>query len=89
MDSSPNLTERDRSSDAPHFDWTSIKCIGPNDRYVVLGLIEDGTFGRVVEARDTSTGTKVAIKVIRAVARYIDAAKKEAEIIRSLNCNDP
>ena len=49
----------------------------------------DGTFGRVLEARNTKTGYIYAIKVIRAVARYIKRAKKEAKNVQCLNDADP
>jgi len=49
----------------------------------------DGTFGRVVEAIDTLTKRKVAIKVVRDVKRYTEAAKIEADILKEIGRHDP
>ena len=48
-------------------------------------LLGDGTFGRVLQVEDTLQSDQVyALKVIRAVARYVLAAKYEAEVLEYL-----
>ena len=49
----------------------------------------DGTFGRVLEVEDIKDKNKphYALKVIRPVERYIEAAKEEADILRKLPTN--
>lgn len=48
----------------------------------------DGTFGRVLEVEDQD-GSFKALKVIRAVKRYVDSAKIEVDVLRRLNKADP
>lgn len=58
-------------------------------RYEVLRLLGDGMFGRVLECRNTQTDGIVAIKVIRDVARYVENAEIESEILRKVVVHDP
>ena len=53
-------------------------------RYQVTKQLGKGTFGRVVEMRDSTDKVDVAVKVIRAVDKYAREAEIEAEIIREL-----
>jgi serine/threonine protein kinase len=75
-----------RQGDNGHFEWTLGQTL--NSKYSITGFLGDGTFGRVLKAKDP-LGTEIAIKVIRAVPRYVEAAKIEAEIIERLNKADP
>ena len=72
--------------DDGHYQWKTGEIIA--QKYTVTGFLGDGTFGRVLEVRDTD-GTLKAIKIIREVDRYIEAAKIEATIIERLNKSDP
>jgi len=56
---------------------------------IIIKLLGQGTFGKVVEARNLETRKKVAIKVIRAVAKYRDASKIEIRVLETLKKNDP
>eukprot|EP00697_Spironema_sp_BW2_P016510 gnl/Spiro4/7771_TR4089_c0_g2_i1.p1 gnl/Spiro4/7771_TR4089_c0_g2~~gnl/Spiro4/7771_TR4089_c0_g2_i1.p1 ORF type:complete len:397 (+),score=73.04 gnl/Spiro4/7771_TR4089_c0_g2_i1:287-1477(+) len=60
-----------------------------DDRYKVIRTLGEGTFGKVVEAWDRHTDTTVAIKIIRAVEKYRDAARTELRILHHLNRRDP
>ncbi|KAF7330303.1 Dual specificity protein kinase lkh1 [Mycena venus] len=53
-------------------------------RYRTVKLLGQGTFGKVVEAVDTQTDTKVAIKIIRAIPKYRDASKIEVRVLNKL-----
>jgi serine/threonine protein kinase len=58
-----------------------------NNRYRVVKLAGQGTFGTVLEVRDTTPGVdcdRLAIKVIRSVPRYMEAAKLEVEILHKI-----
>ncbi|CAA7266941.1 unnamed protein product [Cyclocybe aegerita] len=67
--------------------------IVPNDmiyrRYRTVRLLGQGTFGKVVEAVDTETNNRVAIKIIRAIPKYRDASKIEVRVLQKLKERDP
>ena len=48
----------------------------------------EGTFGRVLECWDRKTRGYVAIKIVRAVQKYRDAAMIELEVLATLEKND-
>lgn len=52
-------------------------------------LLGQGTFGKVVEARDRRRSKLVAIKIIRAVQKYRDASRIELRVLQTLKANDP
>lgn len=52
-------------------------------------LLGQGTFGKVVEAVDTRTTKRVAIKIIRAIPKYRDASKIEVRVLTKLKERDP
>lgn len=58
-------------------------------RYKVRSLMGEGTFGKVVACYDRETKRTVAIKIIRAIEKYRDAAMIEIEILETLRKNDP
>ncbi|KAI0360089.1 CMGC/CLK protein kinase [Trametes cingulata] len=58
-------------------------------RYRTVRLLGQGTFGKVVEAIDTETNKRVAIKIIRAVPKYRDASKIEVRVLQKLKERDP
>lgn len=58
-------------------------------RYQTVKLLGQGTFGKVVEAVDTETNRKVAIKIIRAIPKYRDASKIEVRVLQKLKERDP
>lgn len=55
----------------------------------IIRLLGQGTFGKVVEAKDVQTRAKVAIKIIRAVQKYRDASKIEIRVLETLKKHDP
>ncbi|KAF2461940.1 kinase-like domain-containing protein [Lineolata rhizophorae] len=58
------------------------------DRYKIVKLLGQGTFGKVVEAVDRRRNTKCAIKVIRSVQKYRDASRIELRVLSTLASND-
>ncbi|CAD7702830.1 unnamed protein product [Ostreobium quekettii] len=60
-----------------------------SSRYKVLARIGEGSFGRVLECWDRETKKYVAIKVIRNISKYRDAAMIELEVLNTLQANDP
>ncbi|KAK0737120.1 kinase-like domain-containing protein [Apiosordaria backusii] len=58
------------------------------DRYQMIKLLGQGTFGKVVQARDKRRGKLVAIKIIRSVQKYREASKIELRVLETLRAND-
>ncbi|RCK63465.1 Dual specificity protein kinase KNS1 [Candida viswanathii] len=62
--------------------------IKPNDlfanRFVIIKLLGQGTFGKVVQCFDKVKNEHVAIKIIRNIQKYRDAAKIELRILSTL-----
>jgi serine/threonine protein kinase len=54
----------------------------------IVRLLGQGTFGKVVEARNVENRRKVAIKIIRAVQKYRDASKIEIRVLETLRRHD-
>ena len=58
-------------------------------RYKILGELGEGTFGKVVKCEDLQKGTILAIKIIKNVKKYRDAAKLEINVLSKLAKYDP
>ncbi|EHY56886.1 serine threonine protein kinase CMGC group [Exophiala dermatitidis] len=58
------------------------------DRYDIVRLLGQGTFGKVVEAYDKRKKTKCAVKIIRSVQKYRDASRIELRVLSTLALND-
>ena len=84
--STSEARSRSRRSDAGHYEWHEGQVL--HSRYRVTRLLGDGTFGRVLEVTDTD-GTVKAVKVIRAVRRYVEAARIEVQVLKEVQRFDP
>ncbi|XP_027081209.2 serine/threonine-protein kinase AFC3-like isoform X1 [Coffea arabica] len=64
--------------------------IGENltPRYKILSRMGEGTFGRVLECWDREARNYVAIKVVRSIHKYREAAKIEVNVLQCLAKND-
>eukprot|EP00913_Durusdinium_trenchii_P035464 g33189.t1 len=78
-----------KDSDRPHFRWTRSMSLGPEGRYKVRGHLGDGTFGRVLSAKDRRTGGQVAVKVIKSAEHLRELAEEEAEVLWRIQRSDP
>ncbi|KAL7792496.1 serine/threonine protein kinase, CMGC group [Trichoderma ceciliae] len=58
------------------------------DKYQIVRLLGQGTFGKVVEARDLKRNKPVAVKIIRSVQKYRDASRIELRVLATLKAND-
>lgn len=59
------------------------------DRYEIVRILGEGTFGRVVECLDHQrAGTKVALKIIRNVRKYREAAQLEINVLKKIQEQD-
>ncbi|PXF40921.1 Serine/threonine-protein kinase AFC2 [Gracilariopsis chorda] len=61
----------------------------PNGRYKILSDLGEGTFGKVVECWDRSRAQRVAVKIIRSVTKYRQAARLEIDVLMHLKMHDP
>ncbi|KAF6001764.1 Dual specificity protein kinase clk3 [Cyanidiococcus yangmingshanensis] len=61
----------------------------PNGRYQILAPLGSGTFGKVVSCWDRATEQLVAVKIIRAIRKYAEAARMEIDILLELGRKDP
>ncbi|KAF7817151.1 serine/threonine-protein kinase AFC3 [Senna tora] len=57
-------------------------------RYKILSKMGEGTFGRVLECWDRQTREYVAIKVVRSIPKYRDAAMIEVDVLQRLVKNE-
>ncbi|KAI4337459.1 hypothetical protein L6164_015874 [Bauhinia variegata] len=57
-------------------------------RYKILSKMGEGTFGRVLECWDRQTREYVAVKVVRSIKKYRDAAMIEVDVLQRLTKND-
>ncbi|KNE60724.1 CMGC/CLK protein kinase [Allomyces macrogynus ATCC 38327] len=48
-----------------------------------------GTFGKVAECVDQRTGQRVAVKIVRAIHKYLEASKGEIRVLETLRKADP
>ncbi|SPO01094.1 probable dual specificity tyrosine-phosphorylation-regulated kinase 2 [Cephalotrichum gorgonifer] len=58
------------------------------ERYQMMKLLGQGTFGKVVQALDRRRNRPVAIKIIRSVQKYRDASRIELRVLATLKAND-
>ncbi|XP_067665317.1 dual specificity protein kinase CLK2-like isoform X1 [Haliotis asinina] len=59
-------------------------------RYEVVQTLGEGTFGKVVECKDRqSPNERVALKIIKNVEKYREAAKLEINVLEKLREKDP
>jgi dual-specificity kinase len=68
--------------------FISFLCSKPLSAVKIMRKFGEGTFGRVMECWDRRRSGYVAIKVIRAVEKYRDAAMVELQVLATLAAND-
>uniref|UniRef100_A0ABM5F4H9 dual-specificity kinase n=1 Tax=Pogona vitticeps TaxID=103695 RepID=A0ABM5F4H9_9SAUR len=60
------------------------------ERYEIVSTLGEGTFGRVVQCVDHRRGnTRVALKIIKNVEKYKEAARLEINVLEKINEKDP
>ena len=60
-----------------------------SDRYEIMSTLGEGTFGKVVKVRDSNNDDYVAMKIIKNIHKYREAAKLEINVLQKLNSKDP
>ncbi|XP_017730427.1 PREDICTED: dual specificity protein kinase CLK3 isoform X3 [Rhinopithecus bieti] len=59
------------------------------ERYEIVGNLGEGTFGKVVECLDHARGkSQVALKIIRNVGKYREAARLEINVLKKIKEKD-
>ncbi|XP_028924804.1 dual specificity protein kinase CLK1 isoform X1 [Ornithorhynchus anatinus] len=59
-------------------------------RYEIVATLGEGAFGKVVECIDHKAGGRhVAVKIVKNVDRYCEAARSEIQVLEHLNATDP
>ncbi|KAF2764488.1 serine/threonine protein kinase, partial [Teratosphaeria nubilosa] len=58
------------------------------EKYTLIKLLGQGTFGKVVHALDVRSRREVAVKIIRAVPKYRDASRIELRVLQTLRAAD-
>uniref|UniRef100_A0A0M3K3T3 Serine/threonine-protein kinase Doa (inferred by orthology to a D. melanogaster protein) n=1 Tax=Anisakis simplex TaxID=6269 RepID=A0A0M3K3T3_ANISI len=59
-------------------------------RYEIVRTLGEGTFGKVVQVKDNEEGTKeYALKIIKNVSKYREAARLEINVLKKLQEKDP
>lgn len=56
---------------------------------MILDTLGEGTFGKVVKVRDLSSNQLIALKIIKNVEKYREAAKLEINVLEKLAEKDP
>lgn len=59
-----------------------------HSRYVINTLLGEGTFGKVLDCYDRKSNTYVAVKVIKNVEKYREAAKLEIKVLEKIQQRD-
>ena len=54
-------------------------------RYQVESLLGEGTFGKVLKVKDILSSKPVALKIIKNIKKYREAAKLEINVLSKLN----
>ena len=57
-------------------------------QYKIMKIIGEGTFGKVTQCWDRKEKKYVAIKIIKSIQKYRDAARVEIEILRDIQHRD-
>ncbi|KAJ3339013.1 Dual specificity tyrosine-phosphorylation-regulated kinase 1A [Gonapodya sp. JEL0774] len=60
-----------------------------NERYRIVKRLGEGSFGRVFEALDTTTGDRVAVKVMKTDPQFVSAGKVEVSMLEYIMRKDP
>lgn len=58
-------------------------------RYKIQATLGEGTFGKVVKVKDLQTDEVMALKIIKNVEKYRDAARLEINVLEKLSEKDP
>ncbi|GAB7341745.1 hypothetical protein MBLNU457_g0079t2 [Dothideomycetes sp. NU457] len=79
---------RDQKVDDDDGHYVVVEKADLTERYSIMKLLGQGTFGKVVKAYDRHRRKEVAVKIIRSIQKYRDASRIELRVLSTLACND-
>ncbi|XP_054869832.1 dual specificity protein kinase CLK2b isoform X3 [Amphiprion ocellaris] len=80
--------DAERDTDNGHLMYRSGDVL--EDRYEIVDTLGEGTFGKVVQCLDHSRGgSRVALKIIKNLEKYREAAKLEISVLEKISEEDP
>ncbi|KAM4580931.1 dual specificity protein kinase CLK2b [Odontesthes bonariensis] len=86
--SSDAAGDSERDTDNGHLIYESGDIL--DDRYEIVDTLGEGTFGKVVQCLDHSRGERrVALKIIKNMEKYREAAKLEINVLERISEKDP
>ncbi|CAH0048997.1 unnamed protein product [Clonostachys solani] len=81
-------SQRNQTVDDDDGHYIVVPDAGLTEKYQIVRLLGQGTFGKVVKAYDRGRNKHVAVKIIRSVQKYRDASKIELRVLATLKMND-
>ena len=71
------------SESPPHFGTLNVAkaCFYPRNRYLILDVLGQGTFGQVVKCQNLKTQEVVAVKVIKNKTAYFNQSMMEVSVL--------
>ncbi|XP_029694585.1 dual specificity protein kinase CLK2b isoform X2 [Takifugu rubripes] len=79
---------RERDAESGHLTYRSGDVL--EERYEIVDTLGQGTFGKVVKCLDLNRGgAGVALKIIKNLEKYTEAAKLEINVLERIRQNDP
>ena len=87
-DMAPLPTDPFKTDKDGHYVYQLRDTFGENDRFVANDLLGQGTFGKVLKCYDNAQQKFVAVKIIRAIDRYREAAKTELRVLSTIANTD-
>ncbi|KAL1377131.1 hypothetical protein pipiens_016464 [Culex pipiens pipiens] len=66
-----------------HVDF--VRLPNPGERFELLDLIGEGTYGEVYSAKDKHNGRKFAVKILESIADNIEEIEEEYLVLRDLS----
>ncbi|XP_033958722.1 dual specificity protein kinase CLK2b [Pseudochaenichthys georgianus] len=86
--SSESDCDNERDTENGHLIYRSGDVL--EDRYEIVNTLGEGTFGKVVQCTDHSRGgSQIALKIIKNLDKYREAAKLEINVLEKISERDP
>ncbi|MGH0130198.1 UNVERIFIED_CONTAM: hypothetical protein FKN15_053996 [Acipenser sinensis] len=84
----PKKWEKQKKQSTQETEKAQKPCQPPFTLDEIVCTLGEGAFGKVVECKDYKGGNHVALKIIKNVDRYREAARSEVEVLEQINSLD-